>query len=330
MNALTFQTLRMLADGEFRSGEAMARVLGVSRATVWNALHALDTSGLEVFKVRGRGYRLAEPLSMLERDAIHAALGAHAGSFSLEVVDSVASTNTLLMQCAADGAPCGTVIAAEWQTQGRGRRGRPWHALPGATLTFSLLWRFAQGAGFLAGLSLAVGLAVQRVLAACGVRDAGLKWPNDVLWRGRKLAGILIEMQGDVLGPSAAVIGIGLNCRMPAALLDRIDQPVVDVAAAGGTEPDRNRLLALLLIELEGVLNTFAREGFAPLRDEWQQRHVHQGKPVRLTLPDGGIVNGTAQGVADNGVLLLATRTGQLRVHSGELGLRGAAAKDGR
>ncbi len=175
MNALTFQALRMLADGEFRSGEAMARVLGVSRASVWNALHALDASGIEIFRVRGRGYRLAEPLSLLANDAIESALGAAAPRFSIEVIDRVESTNTLLMQRAAAGARSGTVIAAEWQTDGRGRRGRAWHALPGAALTFSLLWRFEQGAGLLAGLSLAVGVAVTRALAQCGVRDAGLE-----------------------------------------------------------------------------------------------------------------------------------------------------------
>ena len=320
----------MLADGEFRSGEAMARALGVSRASVWNALHALDSSGIEIFRVRGRGYRLAEPLSLLDRSTIEAGLGAHAAVFALEVIDSAGSTNTLLMQRAAEGAPNGLTIAAEWQTQGRGRRGRPWHAVPGATLTFSLLWRFEQGAGFLAGLSLAVGVAVLRALTACGVRDAGLKWPNDVLWSGRKLAGILIEMQGDMLGPSAAVIGIGLNCRLPEALRARIDQPVVDVATAGGAASDRNRLLALLLIELERVLKSFAREGFAATRDEWQRCHVYQGKPVKVALPDGGSVNGTAQGVADNGALLLATRGGQLRFHSGEVSLRARVENRGR
>jgi BirA family biotin operon repressor/biotin-[acetyl-CoA-carboxylase] ligase len=325
MNALTFQTLRMLADGEFRSGEAMARVLGVSRASVWNALHSLDAAGIEVFKVRGRGYRLAEPLSLLDADAVVSLLGAAAPRFSIEIVDRVESTNTLLVHGAAAGAADRTVIAAEWQTGGRGRRGRAWHALPGAALTFSLLWRFEQGAGMLAGLSLAVGVAVTRTLAQFGVCDAGLKWPNDVLWHGRKLAGILIEVQGDMLGPSAAVIGIGLNCRMPGALLDRIDQPAADIAGASGVAPERNRLLALLLMELERILNVFARDGFAPFRDEWQRRHVYQDKPVRIALPDGGIVNGRAEGVAENGALLLATHTGQLRFHSGDVSLRAVA-----
>jgi BirA family biotin operon repressor/biotin-[acetyl-CoA-carboxylase] ligase len=163
---------------------------------------------------------------------------------------------------------------------------------------------------------------VARALAALGVHDAGLKWPNDVLWRGRKLAGILIEMQGDMLGPSAAVIGIGLNCRLPAVLRDRIDQPAVDLESACGAAPDRNRVFAMLLIELARVLDAFARDGFAPLRDEWQRHHVYQSQPVQLALPDGAIVSGTVEGVAEDGALLLATQTGPRRFHSGDVRLR--------
>jgi BirA family biotin operon repressor/biotin-[acetyl-CoA-carboxylase] ligase len=322
MNALTFQALRLLAAGEFRSGQDMARVLGVTRASVWNAVRALEGAGVELFKVRGRGYRLAEPLSLLDRAEIVRCLGASAARFSLDVMDSAGSTNALLVQAAAGGAASGTVIAAEWQTQGRGRRGRPWHSMPGAALTFSLLWRFQQGAGFLAGLSLAVGVAVARALPRLGVSDAGLKWPNDVLWRGRKLAGILIEVQGDMLGPTAAVIGIGLNCRLPAALRDRIDQPAADLAIASGHTADRNHALAAVLLELERVLIQFARDGFAALRDEWQERHVYQGRSVRLALPDGSAIEGIAQGVAEDGSLLLTTKDGARRFHSGEVSLR--------
>jgi len=322
MNALTFRALRMLAHGDFRSGEAMARALGVSRASIWNALQALDEIGIEVFRVRGRGYRLSEPLTLLDPQAIELALGCVASYFNLEVLDRVDSTNTLLMQRAAAGTASGTVVAAEWQTQGRGRRGREWHALPGATLTFSLLWRFAQGAGFLAGLSLAVGLAIARAIARCGVQDGGLKWPNDVIWRGRKLGGVLIEMHGDMLGPSAAVIGIGLNCRMPRSLLGRIDQPVVDLATAAKANVDRNAVLASVLRELHPVLTAFAKEGFAPLRTEWQRCHLYHGKAVEVIMPDGGVVNGTVQGVADDGALLLTTGAGTLRLHSGDVSLR--------
>ena len=315
--------LRVLADGEFHSGETMARTLGVSRASVWNALHGLDEVGVEVFKVRGRGYRLAQPLFLLDQAQVKRELGAHASRFAVEVLDCAESTNTLLLQRAAAGASDGSVVAAEWQTQGRGRRGRVWHSMPGAALTFSLLWRFQQGAGFLAGLSLAVGIAVARTLDALGVHDAGLKWPNDVVWRGRKLAGILIEMQGDMLGPSAAVIGVGLNCSLPDVLRERIDQPVVDLATACGAAPDRNRVLGLLLIELERVLDGFACDGFAPLRNEWRRRDVLQNKTVRLALPDGNFVSGMARGVADDGALLIANEAGRRHFHAGEVSFGG-------
>ena len=322
MNALTFQALRLLADGEFRSGEEMARALGVSRASVWNALHGLDAAGVDLYRIRGRGYKLAAPLALLDHAIVARHLGAHAPRFAIEVLDVAESTNTLLLQRAQRGAPARTVIAAEWQTHGRGRRGRAWHSALGAALTFSLSWRFQQGVGFLAGLSLAVGVAASRALSSLGVRDAALKWPNDVLWRGRKLAGILIEVHGDMLGPSAAVIGIGLNCRLPDALRERIDQPATDLAEASGALPDRNRALAVMLLELERMLLTFSEDGFAPMRDEWHRHHVHQARTVQLVLPDGSAIDGVAAGVAEDGSLLLDTRSGRRRFHSGEVTLR--------
>jgi len=321
VKALTFKTLSLLATGEFRSGQDLAAALGVSRGAIWYALRGVGEWGIDIHTVRGRGYRLAQPLSLLDRGDILRELGSHASRFALEVLDCTESTNSLLLARAA-GAATGSVIAAEWQTHGRGRRGRPWHSVPGATLTFSLLWRFQQGAGFLSGLSLAVGVALCRALAALGVGEAGLKWPNDVLWRGRKLAGILIEMQGDMLGPNAAIIGIGLNCRLPGALRDRIDQPAADLATACDGAPDRNRVLALLLIELARVLDEFGRSGFAPLRDEWQRRHVYQGKAVRIALPDGSEASGTAEGVADDGTLMIATNAGVRRFHTGDVSVR--------
>ncbi len=320
MNSLTFSLLRLLADGEFHSGEWMARMLAVSRASVWNALQGLDQVGLTMFRIRGRGYRLAQPLTLLDAAHVVGNLGLRAHSFVVEVLESTESTNTLLVQRAAAGAASGSVIAAEWQTHGRGRRGRVWHATPGAALTFSLLWRFQQGAGFLSGLSLAVGVAVVRALHALGVDNAGLKWPNDIWWHDSKLAGILIEMHGDMLGPSAAVIGIGLNCRMPDSLRRQIDQPATDLETACGTAVDRNRVLAVLLAELECVLDAFARDGFMPLRDEWQRLHVYQGRQVRVAMAEGA-TTGVVKGVAADGALLLDTDNGEQRFFGGEVSL---------
>lgn len=322
MKPIACHVLRQLADGGFHSGEALARARGMSRASIWLAVHELETAGFEVYKVRGRGYRLAQSLSLLDREALQRELGDAATQFTIEIHDSVSSTNTLAMQRAQQGAPGALVVAAEWQEAGRGRMGRAWHAGIGGALTFSLLWRFTQGAGHLSGLSLAVGVALMRVLGTLGIAEAGLKWPNDILWRGGKLAGILIEMQGDMLGPSAAVIGIGINVRLSDAVRGRVDQATADLETACGRPLDRNRLLALLLKELHGVLETFAREGLRPFRDEWQRYHVYQDQTVTLILPDARREQGCACGVADDGALLIRTGTGIRHYHSGEISLR--------
>lgn len=333
MKPLAYNILRLLAGGEFHSGAALALALKVSRASVWNAVQEIEAAGLEVYRIRGRGYRLARPLAMLDAGQLAHMLGENT-PFSVEIIDEADSTNTLLTQRAQAGAPHASVIAVEWQRAGRGRMNRPWHAGVGGALTFSVLWRFSQGAATLAGLSLAVGLAVVRALETLGVTGAGLKWPNDVLWRGRKIAGILIEMQGDALGPSAVVIGAGINVRLSPAVSARIDQAAADVEsmlnakggkAAGGTQGvDRNQLLAALLTEFNKTLLQFERAGFRPFRDDWQRRHVHQGCAVRLTLPGGARESGIARGVGEDGGLLLETARGVRPFHSGDVHLRAA------
>jgi BirA family biotin operon repressor/biotin-[acetyl-CoA-carboxylase] ligase len=322
MKALAASVLKRLADGEFHSGEALARALDVSRASIWHAIRELDAAGLEIYKVHGRGYRLQQSLTLLDQPAVERALGADVGRFTLDIRGETESTNTALLAQAAAGAPSGAVLAVEWQPGGRGRLGRAWHAGVGEALTFSLLWRFARGAGALSGLSLAVGSALARALEREGAAAIGLKWPNDVLWQGRKLAGILIELSGDALGPTAAVIGVGVNVRLTEATRSRIGQPAADLEAACGAAPDRNRLLARLLAEISATLDDFARDGFAPLRAEWERRHAHQGRRVTLTFPDGSRQAGRAGGVADDGSFLLETRSGTKRFHSGEISLR--------
>jgi BirA family transcriptional regulator, biotin operon repressor / biotin---[acetyl-CoA-carboxylase] ligase len=256
-------------------------------------------------------------------------MGTSAKRFALELVEQTASTNDdLLARLAQEppgsrpvALPSGLVRIAELQTRGRGRRGRAWHAGLGAALTFSILWRFTQGAGFLSGLSLAVGVALLRVVRRRGVADAMLKWPNDLLWRHRKLAGILIELSGEVMGPTVAVIGIGVNVRLPEKIVDRIDQPVVDLARIG-VEADRNELLAEILCELDSVLGNFSSHGFAPFAREWNRAHAYRDKMARLRMPDNSVQEGRVIDVAQDGALLLAVRTGTRRFYGGELTLR--------
>ena len=324
MAALPFVVLRMLADGRFHSGEAIARTAGMSRGSVWLAVRELERAGLEVQRVRGRGYRLPRPVSLLERDAIMLRLGRGARHFSLDLVDGVDSTNTVLLRRASAGAAHATVLVAEHQSAGRGRMGRVWHAAIGGGITFSLLWRFEQGAGALAGLSLATGVALTRAFERLGVGGAALKWPNDVMWNGAKLAGILIEMQGDALGPSWAVIGVGVNVRLNESVRSLLEQPVADLESACGRSLDRNEVLALTLEALGAMLEDFSRFGFAPLREEWQRRHAHQDRMVTLSLPDGRVQRGTARGVTEGGALLLEAQHEVRHYHAGEVSLHPA------
>ena len=315
----------MLADGRFRSGEALARHFGVTRATVWNAVQQAEELGVQIYSVRGKGYRLPQPVDFLDRERIAAALGASSDLFTLELHDVLESTNTRLMRHAAEGKPHGTCVAAELQQAGRGRRGRTWCSGLGSGLTFSLLWRFGQGAGALSGLSLAVGVGLSRALREAGAENVALKWPNDVLHRHRKLAGILIELQGEMLGPSAAVIGIGLNVRVPDDALAAIGQPATDLDRIMRKPMERNQLLATVLRHLADVLGEFERDGFAPLRDEWLSQHAYHDQPVRLLLPDGSNLEATILGVADDGTLLADAGNGLQRFSSAEISLRGLA-----
>lgn len=325
--ALTFTLLRLLADGEFHSGEVLAQQLGISRASVSNALRGAESYGLKLYSVRGRGYCLNNPPQWLDARRIADLMGEQGKNFRIEIFDNAVSSNTLLLQrakldVANGGAPSASVLAVEWQSCGRGRLGRSWHSGLGNALTFSLLWRFDCGLSALSGLSLAAGVALIRALRVLGIASAQLKWPNDVLSGKRKLAGILIEAQGDMLGPSAVVIGIGLNLSLQQQVLRQIGQPITSLADMLGEMPERNHLLAVILLELDNVLREFAAHGFAVLRAEWQSYHAFQDQPVRVLLPDGSSIDGIVRGVAEDGALELETMQEIRRFNVGEVSLR--------
>ena len=321
MLPLTLPILRLLSDGAFHSGEAIASQLGVSRASIWNALQGLEVLGVHLFKVRGRGYQLPQPIEWLEHDKVAMHLGAQAALLKIQILEVVESTNSLLMQTVQCGQHAQCVVA-EMQTQGRGRRGRAWHGSLGGSLTFSLLWRFNLGAAQLSGLSLAVGVALARALNELGLSQIQLKWPNDLLHAYRKLGGVLIELQGDALGPSATVIGVGLNIRLADRVKHQIDQAVIDLHSLQSDAPSRNRVLGVTLRHLVEVLTQFEAEGFSGLRQEWQALHAYQGKPVALRMPDASEILGVVRGVTAEGALVLDTASGERRFGSGEISLR--------
>lgn len=333
LTPLGISLLRQLADGEFASGEDLAAKVGLTRARVSQVLKDAESAGLALERIKGKGYRLLEKPNFLDPAAVKARLAtldAERGlgtPVNLEVVDEIDSTSSELSRRMARRDVHGMALASELQTAGRGRRGRTWTGIFGGSLTFSLGWQFEQGAGFLAGLSLAVGVAVARALEAEGFTGIALKWPNDLIHRHLKFGGILIELNGDALGPSTTIIGIGLNVRLPAAVRKEILQPVTDLATIAGKKApqlDRNRLLARLLAELADVLARYSKDGFAAFAAEWQHRHAYQGKLVRLVLPDGGTVTGKVAGVDASGALVLADGPRRTRFLSGEISLRRA------
>jgi BirA family biotin operon repressor/biotin-[acetyl-CoA-carboxylase] ligase len=270
--------------------------------------------------VRGRGYRLSQPWQKLNHTKLIELLGDTAARLTLDIQPQASSTNAVLLQRVGIGALSGNVLAVELQTAGRGRLGRTWHSELGNALTFSMLWRFNCGFNGLAGLSLAVGIAIVRAIDSLGIDSVQLKWPNDVLSPHGKLGGILLEARGDMFGPCAVVIGIGLNCFLPLELERRIDQPASALNQLCTSLPDRNQLLAAILQHLVVVLDSFAQHGFAPFRTEWESRHAQQNQTITLNMPDGSQCVGIALGVTDTGELRLETANGIKTYHSGEVG----------
>ncbi|MFY9328796.1 MAG: biotin--[acetyl-CoA-carboxylase] ligase [Georgfuchsia sp.] len=246
------------------------------------------------------------------------ALGAKANAFQLNALAECDSTNTQLMQLAEEGAASGTVVVADRQTAGRGRRGRVWISSPSNSLTFSLLWRFSAESSAPEALSLAVGLGLQRALVASGV-VAAVKWPNDILCKDRKLAGVLIEVQsGDV---KSTIIGIGINLHLPPEMPDAIAYNAIALDEMLPQLPTREHLLAVVLTHLSATLHRYQSEGFSTLRDEWQARHAYHGRDVCIS-GGGEDVDGVCSGVTDHGELLIKTTQGTRLVITGDVSLR--------
>jgi BirA family biotin operon repressor/biotin-[acetyl-CoA-carboxylase] ligase len=318
----TWQLLNLLADGKFHSGEVLAKTLNISRASVFNALSGVANFGLELHRVRGRGYRLARPWQRLSAEEVKRELTEDAEQFNIEIVPQTTSSNTLLLKRAGldvASSPSGSVLAVELQTAGRGRLGRTWCSSLGCSLTFSMLWRFDCGLNGLSGLSLVVGVAIVRALKRLGAQGVWLKWPNDILTINGKLGGVLIEAQGDMYGPSAAVIGIGLNCTLPDKLAKRIDQPACALSEVFTDMPTRNHLLAALIHELAGALRQFAAGGFTPFAREWESYHLYQGQTIQMRKADDTVVPGLVRGISDRGELCLETEEGIAQFNSGDL-----------
>lgn len=313
-----------MADGEFHSGESLGRAMGISRAAVWKQLQrVIGDTGLAVEAVKGRGYRLRGGIELLDKAEIFAAVAPAARPLLRElcITPIVESTNDQAMSVARSRQACGVVITAEQQRAGRGRRGREWFSPFGQNLYCSVIWSFDSGARAVEGLSLAVGVAIANGLAATGLSDVELKWPNDVLWRGKKIGGILLELTGDLAGPCQVVVGFGINVAMRGDAAEQIDQPWTDVHSAVGASASRNRLLGEVLSHLLPLLDSYEQDGFMRWHAAWSARDALFGRTVEARSA-AGILAGEARGLAADGALRLLTSDGEQLVHGGEVSVR--------
>lgn len=322
MQATRRRLLGLLADGRFHSGQALGATLGISRGAIWKQVTALGALGLDVFRVPGRGYRLSQPLELLDRERIQAGLTAPARDAlgELFLLDTVDSTNTFLREREHDGP---VACLAEHQQAGRGRRGRDWVSPFGANLYLSLDWPFASLPPDFPALGLAAGVAARRALVDLGCDEIQLKWPNDIHARGSKLGGILLEMRGEPTGACRVIAGIGINVAMPADAARGVDQPWTDLSRLG-LAVSRNALAAALLNHWVAAFTVFEHDGFAAFRAEWQAADLLAGREVEVV--DGRRrLAGCVRGVASDGALELETPAGVQRVVAGDASLRSMA-----
>jgi len=320
--ALQRQLIQQLADGRTHSGEALAQQAGISRAAIAKHISQLRQLGLELFAISGKGYRLVQPLQLLDVNKMKQWQLPGAPEILLQHLTD--STNTQILKRLQDGQQLtkGQVIVAEAQTAGRGRRGNDWYSPFGSNLYFSMYWQLEQGIQAAMGLSLVVGIAVAQLLERRYQCALKLKWPNDLFVHHKKLGGVLVELTGQTHADCDVVIGIGLNIQMPSTGELNIDQPFTDLQREVETQIDRNQLVAELQLQLMQTLLDFERRGFADFVEEFNLRNEFAGQNVQLSganEPQFGL----CQGVDRQGGLILMQGDQLTTFFGGELSLRG-------
>ncbi|MDF0535964.1 bifunctional biotin--[acetyl-CoA-carboxylase] ligase/biotin operon repressor BirA [Shewanella sp. A32] len=309
------EILTHLNNGEFISGESLAEILGVSRAAIGKQIAGLAEYGIDVFSVKGKGYKLSNPVFLINESELLANITNRCFYF-----DEIASTNAFLLEH-LDELQSGDTCIAEFQSAGRGRRGRRWVSPYGSHLYFSMFWHLPQGMTQAMGLSLVVACSLVSVLTQLGAKDVGVKWPNDIFFEHRKLAGVLIEMSGTADSGCNLVIGIGVNIAMAQQQGELIDQPWSDLQQML-VNPDKTILAKTLQQQLHKDLKLFEQKGLAAFTDRWHAADIYLGKPVRLLLGNDSI-HGRYLGIDEQGGVILETASGQQHFVGGEISLRG-------
>jgi len=321
MKAIREHLIKKLVRGEFLSGQALGEELGVSRAAISKHISALQEMGFDIFSVTGKGYRLAEPIELLNENVIVAQLAQQNVSSKVEVHNLIDSTNSYLMRRLPNQNVPGQVCIAEYQSAGRGRRGRKWISPFGSHIYMSMYWYLEQGMSAAMGLSVVAALAVSDAIKALYQVDVELKWPNDIYFNGVKLAGILIDLEGQAMEPCHCVIGIGLNINMPEKSAELVDQPWIDLSNAIGIKIDRNMLAAHIISALVKRLKVHGETGINTMVSQWHAQDFYFNKPVALVTGDR-VTRGISRGINSQGALMLEVNGQVGPVYGGEVSLR--------
>lgn len=321
---LKLTLLKRLSQGGFHSGEALGAEFGISRAAISKHIQAIQEWGVDIYSLKGKGYQLAQPLQLLDEAVLKAAVDA-----PLELIPIIGSTNQHLMD-KVDRLDSGAVCIAEYQSQGRGRRGREWVSPFGANLYMSMFWRLETGMAAAMGLSLVVGVAIVEALESLGLEGIKLKWPNDLYHNDRKLAGILVELSGQAGGAANVVIGMGMNLSMDMKVKGitqpwtSLNQVAQEVAAMQDKTLDRNQLAITLINTLRRTLEDYELHGMAGFVERWNRIDNYLNRPIKLLMGKREIT-GIERGINEQGGVLIETENGLEAYIGGEISLRSNA-----
>ncbi|MGM3173493.1 bifunctional biotin--[acetyl-CoA-carboxylase] ligase/biotin operon repressor BirA [Dickeya lacustris] len=308
--------ISILSDGEFYSGEYLGEIIGMSRAAINKHIQTIKEWGVDVFTVTGKGYALAGPMQLLDAEIIRSqVISGH-----IAVLPVIDSTNQYLLD-RLDSLASGDACIAEYQQSGRGRRGRQWFSPFGSNLYLSLYWRLEQGPAAAVGVSLVIGIIMAEVLRNLGAQDVRVKWPNDLYLNDKKLAGILVELNGRTGDAAHLVIGAGINLKMSSSGTAVINQEWINLQEAG-IDVDRNVLAVKLITELRHALTVYEQRGLSPFIPRWIELDNFYNRPVRLIVGSRDI-KGIDKGIDSQGALLLE-QDGEISSYiGGEISLRG-------
>lgn len=316
--------LDYLSDGHFHSGEDIAAELNVSRTTIWKQVKKLNALlPADILSVPGKGYKLSEPLVVLNKDKILSRMRAQIQPAleKIEILLDCPSTNQFLLEQMEASHTGNTLLLAELQTQGRGRRGRQWVSPFASNIYMSLSWGLSLSIAEMSGLSLVVAISVANALKKNALENIKLKWPNDIYVEKQKLSGVLLELRGESNNPCRAVIGIGVNVNMPVAAAKEIDQPWIDMRSIVGQSVDRNNLVASILDELIPNLALFEAKGFSAFIHHWKELDLLEGKAINI-VGHASMKQGIARGVDEQGALLVEFENKVQPIYSGEVSIR--------